>query len=442
MDELYSRMLRQSGWQLGPIRQTLLVIAARGPAAEQISLAASAIGFEHQLVLAQDVAAGLELADATMRHNPQAYVDVELGSLHRGMVEMPTIFLMDLGDPATRDISIRARHCIIGFAEKADRIDFGTDLMNVVSGCAGRPLQACAELAVLVGELLSGICSVLNAYSAGENEPGFAPPPRCARVPLAPPPGPDADLKSRRIYVGGFGGAIAHQILNAMAIDPVLQAILSHPDSLIVGADDDVVEESNRSRQLGYLPDDVGRPKAEATRDWLARGPLARTRVVHLNEPIALRHAAEYGPFDVVLSSVDSWDARRTLVELARQSKVPAFLSSGSSFFGGFERIVTRESACMSLHGVEQLAHRPRGTRRSCADAPEPSSVIPQAIVGGLAAAQLRDAWLGRPVDPRGAEVHLLHTSSEPGFAGLRHSPGRLVNATCPCVAICEGNAA
>jgi len=91
MDELYGRMLRQSGWRLAPIRQTMLVIAARGPVAEQISLAASAIGFEHQLVLAQDIAEGLDLADATMRHNPQAYVDVELGSLHRGIATMPAI---------------------------------------------------------------------------------------------------------------------------------------------------------------------------------------------------------------------------------------------------------------------------------------------------------------------------------------------------------------
>jgi hypothetical protein len=226
-----------------------------------------------------------------------------------------------------------------------------------------------------------------------------------------------------------------------MAIDPVLQRILSHPDSLIVGADDDVVEESNRSRQVGYLPDDVGRPKATATRDWLGRGPLARARIVALDEPIAPRHFTDHGPFDVVVSSVDSWDARRTLAEIARQSQVPVLLSSGSSFFGGFARIVTQASACMSLHGVEQLAHRPHGTRRSCADAPEPSSVIPQAIVGGLAAAQLRDAWLGRQVDARGAEVHLLHASPEPGFAGLRHSPGRLVNATCPCVAAGAGGA-
>jgi hypothetical protein len=435
MDELYGRMLRQSGWRLAPIRQTMLVIAARGPVAEQISLAASAIGFEHQLVLAQDIAEGLDLADATMRHNPQAYVDVELGSLHRGIATMPAICVVDLGDPTTRGISIPTGHEIIGFAEKDDRIEFGTDLSNVRIGCVGRPVQPCAEISVLVGELLAGICSVLNAYSAGENEPCFAPPPGSARIPVSPPPNPGAGIKPRRIYFGGFGGAIAHQILNAMAIDPVLEKILSHPDSIIVGADDDVVEESNRSRQVGYLPDDVGRPKATATRDWLARGPLARARIVDLNQPIALRHFTDYGPFDVVLSSVDSWDARRTLVELARASQVPAFLSSGSSFFGGFERIVTKDTACMSFHGVEQLSNRPQRTRRSCADEPEPSSVIPQAIVGGLAAAHLRNVWLGRHVDSRGAEVHLLHTSPEPQFAGLRHSLGRLVNATCPCVA-------
>jgi hypothetical protein len=435
MDELYGRMMHQSGWCLAQIRQTLLVIAARGPAAEQISLAASAVGFEHQLLLVQDIAAGLDLADATMRHNPQAFVDVELGCLHRGVTEMPTIVLVDLGDPATQDLSIRARHGVIGFAEKDGRIDFGTGLGNVRSGCLGRPLQACAEISVLVGELLAGVCSLLGAYGGGEDVPALALPPKCARIPTSPPPGPGAALKPRRIYVGGLGGAIAHQTLNAMAIDPVLQKMLSHPDSVIVGADDDVVEESNRSRQIGYLPDDVGRPKATATRDWLARGPLVQTRIVEHDEPIALHHFTEHGPFDVVLSSVDSWDARRTLVELARASQVPVFLSSGSSFFGGFERIVTQASACMSLHGVEQLANRPRGTRRSCADAPEPSSVIPQAILGGLAAAHLRDAWLGRHVDARGAEVHLLYTSPEPKFAGLRYSPGRLVNVTCPCVA-------
>jgi len=435
MDEFYDRMAIQRGWRLPRIRQELLIIAARGPVAQQLSLTASAIGFEHQLVLAKDIAEGLEIADVTMRQNPLAYVDVELESLHHGVAAMPSICVIDLGDPAPRSFSIRTKHGVIGFAEKKNHIGFGTDISKVDSGCLGRPVQPCAEISVLVGELLGGICSMLDAYGAGPNEPGFAPPPEYARISLGQVPASDAEITPRRIYFGGFGGAIAHQILGAMAIDPILQKILTHPDSIIVGADDDHVEESNRSRQTGYLPEDVGRPKATATRDWIARGPIANARVVDLNESIGIRHFTDYGPFDAVLSSLDSWGARRTLAEIAHASEVPIFLSAGSSFFGGFERLVTRDSACMSLHGVEQLSNRPHGGRRSCGDAPEPSSVIPQAIIGGLAAAHLRNTWMGQQVDPRGAEVHLLFTNFEPPFEGLRHSQGHLINATCPCVA-------
>ena len=71
---------------------------------------------------------------------------------------------------------------------------------------------------------------------------------------------------------------------------------------------------------------------------------------------------------------------------------------------------------------------------------PRRGDYVPQDILAAgpkddYAAAHLRNVWLGRHVDSRGAEVHLLHTSPEPQFAGLRHSLGRLVNATCPCVA-------
>jgi hypothetical protein len=161
-----------------------------------------------------------------------------------------------------------------------------------------------AEVSVLLGELLAAICSISQVYLDPQTGAHFEMPPGCAHIPLPTLPATADPYRPRRIYVGGFGGAISHQVLNAMAIDPVLRTILVHPDSIIVGADDDVVEESNRSRQIGYLPDDIGRPKAAATRAWLARGPLAAAHVVDLNESVSVGHLTEHAPIDAVIMAI------------------------------------------------------------------------------------------------------------------------------------------
>jgi hypothetical protein len=438
MDELYTRMTCHPGWNLLTLQRTTLVIAAQGAVAEQLSLAASAIGIENQLMLTTSIESALDAADATMRHNPQAYVDVELAQMYRGgreLFALPTIGVVDMGDPAMRMAPFMSMNTLIGFAQKTGRVDFGTDLRTLRMRCLDQPVEPRAEVSVLVAELLAAICGVLKIYVDPVDGSVFEHPPACASIFLPTLPDAARSLRPMRLYFGGFGGAISHQILNSMAIDPVFQRILTLPGSVIVGADNDRVEESNRSRQTGYVPDDVGQPKADATRNFLARGPLAKARVISLNEPVSIAHFKDHGPFDVVVSSVDSWEARSTLAELARANQVPVFVSAGSSFFGGFSRLVTKHTACMAQHGVEHLSDRPRGTRRSCADAPQPSSLVPQALLAGVAVAQLRSAWLGQAVDPRGTEVHLLHKSPVPGFEGLRHSNGRTVNVTCPCAA-------
>jgi len=186
-----------------------------------------------------------------------------------------------------------------------------------------------------------------------------------------------------------------------------------------------------RATEAGSSGTGDRRGQAEGNGDEGLAAPRASRRRQRrgFDEPIASRHLESEGPFDLIVSSVDSWDARRQLADLSRAHGVPLMLSAGSSFFGGFERIVRKGAACMYKHGVEQLDRRPGGTRRSCADAPEPSSLIPQAILGGLAARDLRELWLGRDIDPRGTEVHLCHRGDE----GLSYSPGRLLNQTCSC---------
>jgi hypothetical protein len=52
-------------------------------------------------------------------------------------------------------------------------------------------------------------------------------------------------------------------------------------------------------------------------------------------------------------------------------------------------------------------------------------------ILGSFMASQRREMLLGRAdqrVVARGIEVHITHDSKEPGYEGLRFSPGRLFN--------------
>ena len=447
--ELYDRMLRFEGWdmsRLGPDALTL-VIAAEQWVSALISKLASCIGIERQVVLSGDLARGLDISEETEVHNWRATVEVH-GLNHRFMPspDRKVIYLVDAGDPRFDFVQLARGADHIGFALKEGGLSFGTDLDLVRSGRLGLAVEPRAEVLVLLGELLNGVCSLTGVYRGPRQGAVITLPPECATIPLVDLPEPEEVRTSCRLYTAGLGGAISHQFsLAAFGLDPILRKVFLHPDSVIVGADPQLVEESNRSRQVGYGADSLDQPKARETRRWIAERLLPGARLEALEEVVSAEHFSRYGPFDAVLSSVDSWgkSGRLQLAELCLDSGVPALVSAGSSFFGGFVRLVTEETACPFECGVEKLNHRkdrtagaltaPSPTSCTAREAPAPSSLVPQAILGGLGAMILRQHLLGREVDARGYKVHLLDHSREPCFSGLRYSPGRRVNERCTC---------
>jgi hypothetical protein len=428
---LYDRMERQQGWNVDRLRTGLtLVLGGQGAVPRYLSLAATCIGAERVFVVSPDLGGALDACDAAMLHNPLCYADAR--GVNSPVPEedgRDVICVLDAGDPELDAFEPPAGAAVLGYARVPEGIAFGTDLAAVREGRTGRPPESRAEVSILGGELLTGVCALADAYRGPAPFGSLGRPAGRAVLPLS---GLPRKVSGRcRLYTGGIGGAISHLFFAAAAMDPVLSAVFDAPGSRIVGADRDHIEPSNRARQCGYRTDE-GR-KAPETAAWL-RGLFPGASVIGIDDRVARDQFEAYGPFDAVLSSVDTWASRLVLANLSKDAGVPIWLSAGSSFFGGFGRVVTPRTACPFVHGVEALLDREDdGTVPSCGRAPAPSSLLPQAIVAGWLAAALRELLLGRDVDPRGVETNLLRTTTVPGFEGLRFGRGHELNETCPC---------
>jgi molybdopterin/thiamine biosynthesis adenylyltransferase len=441
MSELLQRMSIIPGWHVDRLDAAHLrvVVAARGPTTPHLCRALAMIGVEEILLVAPpaDLPGALDAAEAASRHSLRTAVHVCPTIARSALAGGPrTVVLQDVGDAAFDGVDwLAAASCRIAFAEERRSLAFGLDVGAVARGRRGEPLQPSAETPILFGELLNALAAEAVAFE--RPDPCGTPltlsrAPACARIPLAPSKLP-ALLRPVRLLVAGGGGAIAHQSLLAVALDPSLRAILARPGALVVVVDDGVVEESNRSRQY-YDRADV--PKAPATAAWL-RTLLPGVPVEAVQGPVDAAAFARFRPTHVV-SSLDSWgrSGRLLLAELCRDCRsVEELHAAGSDPFGGMTRTLYRASgACQLRHGAERLLSRGESRRRSCADSPQPSSVIPQLLVGGLLAVELRRSIGREIVDPRGFVVNLLERTD-----GLSFRPGLSSNARCDCPGIEAG---
>ncbi len=340
--------------------------------------------------------------------------------------------IVDAGDPACDGLSPRNGGPGLSFALCCDaagseHIAFGTnrrgvaDRLGVADRRRGQPVRACAEISQRAAEL-----SVQVLQFGGGTE--FDLSPELVRIPLAPAPGP-ARKPPPTILLGGAGGAIAHQVLLAISLDKTLRNAIK--GGRFVLCDHDVIEEHNRSRQWLFQASELGESKAERTAAWVRQQLGVETVVLDCRLGDALHELEAIGIFDVAISSVDTWDARRSLQEICRKLRTPWF-SAGSGLLSSFARFIDeRNPHCKSAdYGVEQLACRPSDATESnsCARQPLPSSVLPQMVAASWIACRLRALLCGGALDnvslARGIEVHL----QSPGAGGLRCSPGRRSN--------------
>jgi hypothetical protein len=444
MHEMQQRTSLIPGWdpeRLGAAHLAV-VVAGRGRFAGLLVLGLALIGVEDVTLVVppESLADGLDAAEAAARHNRHCDVRV-VPTIARGRLGgeggRRVVVLRDLGDPAGDGVDwLDAVPDAIGFARTRRTLTFGTDARAVRRGRLQRPVTpdaaAGAELLILLGELLNAVCAQAGVFHlplpGDHGSLALAQPPARAHVPLERGHVSARALPAPVLYVAGCGGAIAHQFLLACTLDATLGAALSAPGARIVGADDGVAEESNRSRQYYPAP---GLEKAPATAAWL-RGLLPGAAIDLRQDRVRAEHFALVQPTHV-LSSLDSWGrgGRLLLAELCRDApSVQELHAAGSDPLGGTTRTLRRGlGACQFSHGAERLLARAEGRRRSCGDNPAPSSVIPQLILGGLAAVELRRSLERKAVDPRGWRVDL----TQRGPDGLCFRLGPACNATCDC---------
>ena len=435
-EDFYDRLRRQKNWNLAQLADKQLVICGEaGGMTRTLALAAVCCGWPRVAF----VGAGesrprlVEAAEEITLHvGPSGYYVPVYPPAYAAMAPpQPRVWVIDAGDPRCDGLE-PVDEPVFYYSEGRSPDGLGFIAIGFARKAVARdrkesPVADRAELPAVCAQLLTGIFSGLKVCDE------LAVPAPVCRMPLLKLP-EAADLPPLSILYAGGGGAIAHQEMWAAHLDPVLRKAAGRGRAVVV--DPKLVHESCRSRQWGYGPEALHQPKAEMTARWLGR-LFPGIRVQVLDERLQEKHLVEHASAEA-LASIDNWSGRKLLDALCQRFGLP-WWSAGSSFMGGFARQVSAANpACASADdGVERLSSRPeddgRGGGTSCtaAETPQPSSVLPQMVIGSYIAGSRREVLLGRADSralARGVEVHLAHPSWQRGFEGLLWSPGRMVN--------------
>jgi molybdopterin/thiamine biosynthesis adenylyltransferase len=442
-EHFFSRLEIQKDWNLKALEEVELVLnGSPGSMIRTLALASACSGFRNLCLVGGHRDGLFAIADDITDHlGLPGYGDVRIKSpgtykLHQGLSKRVAVYMIDAGDRNNDNFFPDPSAAVYYYADcvnsrGCEHIAVGTDRQAVAERRFGQVVRDRAEISAACSLLVIAAMAGLRVCTGLEGIP------RVGRIPLGKIPDDlsHLDQNQRRIlYAAGGGGAIAHQILWAESQDPVLSAVNKNSKFIIV--DPKSIHASCRSRQILYPPESLYGSKADWTAKWVrAAFPGAAAEAVEDK----ISESNFHKEIDEVFSSIDNWAGRKVLARLCKRNKIP-WWSTGSSFFGGFARLVDhRNPYCSSVfEGVERLNQRPdddddAGPDTSCTSdyVPMPSSVLPQMILGSWIAAARRNIILGQ-ADPkiiaRGIEVHTTHSSEITGYEGLRWSPGRLLN--------------
>jgi molybdopterin/thiamine biosynthesis adenylyltransferase len=435
-EDFYDRLRLQKNWNLAQFAEKQLVICGDGGGMTRtLALAAVCCGWPRvAFVGAPECRSRLVEAaeEVTLHVGPPGYYAPVYPAAYAVMAPShPQVWVIDAGDPrydGLEPANGQAFYYSEGRSpDGSDFIAFGFGRKAVARDRKGTPVKDRAEIPAACALLLTGIFAEMKVCDE------LAKPVPVCRIPLPNIP-EAAGVPILSILYAGGGGAIAHQEIWAAHLDPVLRKAARGGRAAVV--DPKLVHESCRSRQWGYGPETLHQLKAEMTALWLKR-LFPGLRVQVFNDRLQEKHLVEHAGVEA-LASIDNWSGRKLLAALCSRFGLP-WWSAGSSFMGGFARQVSAANpACASAdEGVERLSSRPEdngqggGTSCTAAETPQPSSVLPQMVIGSYIACSRREVLLGR-ADPRalarGIEVHLTHPSWQRGFEGLLWSPGRMVN--------------
>ncbi|MEM2094998.1 MAG: ThiF family adenylyltransferase [Candidatus Caldarchaeum sp.] len=146
-------------------------------------------------------------------------------------------------------------------------------------------------------------------------------------------------LASARVLVAGVG-ALGCEAAKNLALMGVGELLL---------VDNDVVELSNLSRQMLYVDEDIGKPKAELAEQRVRRmNPLVHVVGMHKD----VRNIAEdvFSEFDVLVSCVDNWPTRRWINSMAVELGKPLVDLATDGYYGNVQTIIPRQTACIECH--------------------------------------------------------------------------------------------
>ncbi|MEM1937223.1 MAG: ThiF family adenylyltransferase [Candidatus Caldarchaeum sp.] len=146
-------------------------------------------------------------------------------------------------------------------------------------------------------------------------------------------------LASARVLVAGVGalGCEAAKNLALMGVGGLLLV------------DNDVVELSNLSRQMLYVDEDIGKPKAELAEQRVRRmNPLVQ--VVGMHKDVRNIPENVFSEFDVLVSCVDNWPTRRWINSMAVELGKPLVDLATDGYYGNVQTIIPRQTACIECH--------------------------------------------------------------------------------------------
>ncbi|MEM1943411.1 MAG: ThiF family adenylyltransferase [Candidatus Caldarchaeum sp.] len=146
-------------------------------------------------------------------------------------------------------------------------------------------------------------------------------------------------LASARVLVAGVG-ALGCEAAKNLALMGVGELLL---------VDNDVVELSNLSRQMLYVDEDIGKPKAELAEQRVRRmNPLVHVVGMHKD----VRNIGEdvFSEFDVLVSCVDNWPTRRWINSMAVELGKPLVDLATDGYYGNVQTIIPRQTACIECH--------------------------------------------------------------------------------------------
>ena len=129
-------------------------------------------------------------------------------------------------------------------------------------------------------------------------------------------------LKNAHVLVVGLGG------VGSYAAETLVRAGVGH----ITIIDGDMVDPTNKNRQLQALDSTVGKNKAYLLRDrFLDINPELQVRVIdHFMEPEVMHQFLLGNPFDFALDCIDSFVPKMSMILTLRRMKMPFISSMGA----------------------------------------------------------------------------------------------------------------